>query len=242
MTPKTERFEMRLEQTVLDSVDSWRARQSDVPSRAEAIRRLIENALEGESETRVKINDGDRLIVMMLRDIYKSIKVKGEIDPDFVSSALCGGHYWGLQWKYSGLFHRHEDSPAALTEIVDTLDMWDFLEEGYESLSAPEKERLKKEAGPYGSHVRFIGFDGNQETERCGIARFLIDELERFSRFKGRELNSHMPTIDHYNRMFRVFKEIRPALVGRRLTVEELIKVLQAAHPDDRKKITRRLI
>jgi metal-responsive CopG/Arc/MetJ family transcriptional regulator len=44
MSPEnmTERFEMRLGQSVLEKVDAWRAGQSDVPSRSEAVRRLVE--------------------------------------------------------------------------------------------------------------------------------------------------------------------------------------------------------
>jgi uncharacterized protein YfbU (UPF0304 family) len=236
MEPKTERFEMRLEQSALENIDTWRAKQPDMPSRAEAIRRLIETGLENE-KPRVKINDGERLLFMMLRDMYKSMKIKGEIDPDFVASAIYGGHYWGLEWQYNGLFHRHENVPATVTEVVDVLDMWSFLEAGCKKLSAAEKERLKKEAEPFGSTVTFVGFDGNNETERLSIARFLIDDLGRFSQFKGRDLNSHRPTVDAYNRMLHVFKDIRPTLVGRSLSVEEIISIFKAkAHPDYRQK------
>jgi hypothetical protein len=41
MAPKTERFEMRLETTMIERVDAWRRKQGDLPSRAEAFRRLI---------------------------------------------------------------------------------------------------------------------------------------------------------------------------------------------------------
>ena len=37
MQLKTERFEMRLDSRTLERVDAWRARQSDLPSRAEAV-------------------------------------------------------------------------------------------------------------------------------------------------------------------------------------------------------------
>jgi len=40
MQQKTERFEMRLDQGTLDQMDKWRSSQSDLPSRAEAVRRL----------------------------------------------------------------------------------------------------------------------------------------------------------------------------------------------------------
>lgn len=236
MPPKTERFEMRFEQTTLDRVDAWRAKQFDVPSRADAVRRLIETGLESEEEPQVTINDGERLILMMLRDISKTLKVKGEIDSDFVAEAIWGGHYWALDWQYSGLFHEHEDSRASVSAVVDILDMWSFLEEAYAKLSAAEKSRLAKEVGPLGKEVRFWGFDGNNETERLGIARFLIEKMDRFTRFKGRHLNSHMPTTAAYHRMFSVFEPIRTMLIGRGLSVDEMISILkERVHPEHRK-------
>ena len=44
--PKTERFEMRAPADLLRSVDDWRRQQPDLPSRSEAIRRLIEAGLK----------------------------------------------------------------------------------------------------------------------------------------------------------------------------------------------------
>jgi hypothetical protein len=46
MPPKTERFEMRMEPETLKKVDDWRRTQPDLPSRAEAVRRLVEAALK----------------------------------------------------------------------------------------------------------------------------------------------------------------------------------------------------
>lgn len=45
MPPKTEEFEMRMEPETLKKVDDWRRKQPDLPSRAEAIRRLVEMGL-----------------------------------------------------------------------------------------------------------------------------------------------------------------------------------------------------
>jgi hypothetical protein len=47
--PKTERFEMRAPTALLRAVDDWRRRQPDLPSRSEAIRRLIEAGLSKAS-------------------------------------------------------------------------------------------------------------------------------------------------------------------------------------------------
>ena len=175
MPPKTEQFEMRLEQSTFDRVDAWRAKQFDVPSRADAVRRLIEAGLEAEIKPPVKINDGERLILMMLRDVAKTLKVKGEIDPDFVAEAVWGGQVFGGSTGNTAAFsHEHEDSRANVSEVVDILKMWSFLEGAYAKLSAGDKKRVEKEVGPFGKDVRFLGFDGNNETERLGIAQFLI--------------------------------------------------------------------
>ena len=46
MDDKTERFEMRVPASFLKMVDDWRRKQPELPSRAEAIRRLVEIALK----------------------------------------------------------------------------------------------------------------------------------------------------------------------------------------------------
>jgi hypothetical protein len=46
--PKDTTMQMRVSQSFLKSIDDWRRRQPDMPSRAEAIRRLVEQALKGK--------------------------------------------------------------------------------------------------------------------------------------------------------------------------------------------------
>lgn len=41
-------FQMRVSQKWLERIDEWRAQQKPIPSRAEAIRRLVEAALARE--------------------------------------------------------------------------------------------------------------------------------------------------------------------------------------------------
>jgi len=41
-------FQMRASKEFLNRLDNWRREQPDLPSRAEAIRRLVEIALKGE--------------------------------------------------------------------------------------------------------------------------------------------------------------------------------------------------
>ena len=60
MQPKTERFEMRLDPGTLEKVDGWRSRQGDLPSRAEAVRRLMETGLTAEERKPLKFSDGEK--------------------------------------------------------------------------------------------------------------------------------------------------------------------------------------
>ena len=50
----SERFEMRFSEDLLRQVDEWRRHQSDLPARAEAIRRLIEAGLKARKPKRSK--------------------------------------------------------------------------------------------------------------------------------------------------------------------------------------------
>ena len=46
---QTERLQMRVSPQFIKSVDSWRRKQEDLPSRSEAIRRLVEMALKAKA-------------------------------------------------------------------------------------------------------------------------------------------------------------------------------------------------
>ena len=231
MQLKTERFEMRLDSRTLERVDAWRARQADLPSRAEAVRRLMESGLSEMESKPLKFSDGEKLITSMLCELYMHHKIDGNIDPFFVKEALLGGHYWGLEWKYTGIFHGHEDNSATVREVVDVLDMWSFLEESYGRLSKKDKDHVAKEARHFGKRVIFPGFDGNNETEHLLIAEFLINKLDRFTQFKDRDLNSHAPRIQGYRRMVQVFEPMRPNLgLGNWLSAGAIIKILNARH------------
>ena len=228
MVGMSERFEMRLDEETLTRVDAWRRDQDDVPSRAEAMRRLVERGLGLSTSGSVGFSDGEKLILMMLRDVYKHLRLtNGETDPDFLAKVLSGGHFWAPKWKWPGLYHGYEDDPADVTFVVNVLDMWSRLESAFEALPKKDKERVEKEAQLFGKKLRFPGFDGN-EGACLGIAQFLVEELDRFGGFKGRDLNSHAPLESGYRRMLKVYEPMRSGLVGARLDVGQIIRILNA--------------
>jgi uncharacterized protein len=230
MVSKSERFEMRVDEDILAGVDQWRAEQDDLPSRAEAMRTLVELGLS-KSRDAVRFSDGEKLILLMLRDLYKYLKVpRSDINPDFIAEVIWGGHYWAPRWEMGGLFHGHEDDPQAVRFVVNVLDMWRFVEDSYTKLPKKDRALVDNEAE---LGAKFVGFDGNNEGAHMAIAGFLIEKMGRFSEFKGRDLNSHWPTVPRYARMLRVFEPMRAGLVGKGLSAEQLIAILKALTAGD---------
>ena len=184
----------------------------------------------------MKISDGEKLIILMLSELYEKLGVDGEIEPDFIKSAIFSDQLWGIKWKYSGIPFEESEDPQIVKEVVDILDMWSFVERAYEELSSEEKSHLKEEAAPFGDDPKFRGFDGNNETEYMGTAMFLVNELERFQEFQGPSFNCHSPSIDMHHRMLAEFEPIRRTLGhGRPMSVEDLTKILKAiVHPSRR--------
>jgi hypothetical protein len=217
---------MRLDGRLIERLDRWRERQGDGASRAEAIRRLVERGLEGERRE-LSISDGDRLILGMLADIHrKTVEGEGEIDPDFVLSALSGGHLWGLESKLPGLMNGESDRPEVVSEVVDILEMWSHVEWSFERLPGDSRSRLEAEAGLDRSAFRFPGFDGNEESKHFSVASFMIGQLDRFQTFKDRSLNSHFPMLAGYRRQLVAYGPIRARSGGKPLKPSELIEIL----------------
>ncbi len=225
-----ERFEMRIDRETVELIDAWREEQPGRPSRAESVRRLLDAGLMVLGRGDFRVSHGEMLTLMMLRDLYKHLNIKGEIDPEFVGKTIWGGHLWGLDWMYPGLFHGHVDNPRIVKEVVDMLEMWHFIESGYANLTDTEKNELEVSFGSLGKDIKFPGFDGNNEGEHYSIARFLIGDLDRFQGFAGRELNSHFPHLDSYRRMWSEFEPMRITLVGAELSCSQISSLLAVAY------------
>jgi YfbU domain len=111
-----------------------------------------------------------------------------------VRDAVGSGNAWALSWQYPDLFGTQEANEAVRREVVDFLDMWSLIEFSYKCLSPTDKEHVA-EAGPLGRNVQFYGFDVNSESEYLDVARFVIDQFDRFSEFRGRTLNAPISTV-----------------------------------------------
>ena len=213
---------------MLERLDEWRIGYGKGVSRTTAAQFLIEAGLQQfDSKDRIHITAGEKMIMAMLCDLYRGVDMnRVDLDPGFIISALTGGHYWALGWRYTGLFHGHQDSDKIVSEVANIMDMWSILESAYERFTSEQKNNVAKKLNS--SDIRFLGFDGNNEGEHYGIARFLVEDLKRFERFNDRDLNSHMPSLDGYRRMLSVFESMRSRLSFNELTDSHVIEILKA--------------
>jgi len=180
----------------------------------------------------MKLTDGEKLIILMLTEMYEKLQIAGETEPDFLRSAIFNDHLWGIRWKYSGIPFEQAEDPPIVRQVVDILDMWSFIEYAYTKLDAQEQHQLALAAKPFGENPRFNGFDGNNESEHMSVAMFLVNQLDRFQEFKGRSFNCHHPSLDAHLRMLTVFEPLRPSLATSSLSVDQLAQILNAqVHP-----------
>ena len=213
MQKKTERFELRLDPETLNRVDNWRTGQSDLPSRAAAVRRLIDAGLAlDESKFRPTISE--KLIVGMLCDLFKQLKLDDAgFDPDLIEKATVGGHHWALEWEYGGMFEESIDEQVAL-EVANILQMWWNIESSYDYLSEDERARLEADSVTSRNRFMFRGFDGNVEPNHFFVAKLMIDDLGRFRHFAGRDLNSHYPSLHRHRSMLALFETMQDSVQG----------------------------
>ncbi|MFT9447443.1 YfbU family protein [Gluconobacter japonicus] len=237
MPPKSERFELRLDEAFLARVDAWRFSQPSEPSRAEAVRSLVEMGLQSQSTDSMNFSNPQKLMTVMLAEIHRAVVEKPEIDSSFIIEAMCEGDYWAIPFKHSGIFPPKDCPPAIVDEVIDILDMCDFLESSIQNLSDADKERLQDNVG-YSLDEIFVGFDGNNEAWHVGVAQMLAGPLGRFSRFKKRDFNSHSPTtLGRYRRMLPVFLPLRIESMGRQLPYQAIERITEAGYGKSIKKV-----
>lgn len=183
----------------------------------------------------MKLSDGEKIIILMLTELHQKLQVDGEMEPDFLRSAIFNDMLWGIRWKYSGIPFSEAEDPEIVKEVLDILDMWSCIERSYARLDSTGKSSIKQGLGALGELPRFRGFDGNNESEYVGTTLFLVNELERFVEFKGRDFNCHHPSIDMHKRMLSAFEPLRRKFISTELSATQLLAILrEQMHPSNR--------
>ncbi len=119
---------------------------------------------------------------------------------DRIREAAVGPHHWALEYEYE--FETPVDGQI-VPKAKAILDVWEFIEMSYERLSEEDQKALTR-------YRLFDGFDLNDNLECTyySVVRVLIERLDRWSRFKGRDLNSHSPSsLSDFRRKSFVFND-----------------------------------
>lgn len=215
----------RLDPATLARVDKWRAGPGCSLSRDEAVRILVLAGLDFFDSGR--LDEGDRAVALMLGRLVFGRRPEPEPDPDLVRSATRAGRLEELLAHYRS--RGWEVPPTLVKEIVAILEMWTFLEKGFEALSAPERAGVIAEARLSEGKVEFRGFDEKNEEDHRAVAAFLVEEMHLFPRFRDRiDRESYGPRVPSYCRMLAVFEPIRPTLGRAELTAAQIGRILRA--------------
>lgn len=174
----------------------------------------------------MNLTPGEKLTLFMLSEIYEHLEIKGEVDPKFIKSAIANGKLFGLEWDYAGILHGEDTPKSVVRETADIMTMWSVLEAHYGRLDSTEKAHVDASIPSY-EHVVFAGFDGNDGAGHYGVAKFLVEDMRRFSEFVGRSLNSHSNTIDGDREKLKVYQDRVRGARGN-FSVDDIIAVMNA--------------
>jgi len=125
----------------------------------------------------------------------------------------------GYEAEYSDLISHfsqvfREDESSFVIDVLDMHTQFEWAkEQGVEIPSA------------HAFFFNFTGFDGNNELPYMSYAAFQINQEGHWDRLKGKDLNSHMPTIDRYVKMLTAWKQSADA---HNLTTEDFVRIAEA--------------
>lgn len=151
------------------------------------------------------LSKGERILLLMLSEIYEKIVGDGEIDHKLLRRALLGGHLWALEWIFGkGLEPEADIGVEVVDDVVNILDMFEVLERSQAAVETGDHATSGK------PEMNFGGFDEISEYRHVSVAQFLINEMGSFTCFKDRSLTSEFPMLGGYRKMHLAFEAVRP--------------------------------
>jgi uncharacterized protein YfbU (UPF0304 family) len=148
------------------------------------------------------------------------------LDPDHAKDhersreAVTSGYASAIEDLFGWIFDGLSASECSL--VINSMSMYDAVQRSYKA-----DEKQAEADGVTKGRVSYPGFDGNNETEYMGYARYVRDYEERFTYLDTNDdCNSHMPMIDRYRTMLEVWKNQFEE--SYELTTDQLKKLLEA--------------
>ena len=184
-------------------------------------------------EEKIELSIYERQVLINQLEILKKLNRKEFDEKDFNNKieALKTGY----ELHYQDVFEEISDETLPYDkcrEVLNILVMFRGIIYSYNHLKQ-EKKLLKLTT----NDVKFIGFDGNNETKQMLYTKYFISDLNRYSEIQqlcGNDFdyNSHYPMISTYRIMLDIWNRYRQSLDNAYLMSEEEIReLLQQYHP-----------
>jgi len=106
--------------------------------------------------------------------------------------AIESGYEIEYDWQ-TQYIHREVVNVEECNQVIDILSMFDVLKHAYES--------IEDKSGIDEYKVKFLGFDGNNETKQMAYARYLRKNGKFTNLESLDDFNSHCPMLATYRRM-----------------------------------------
>lgn len=152
------------------------------------------------------ITDSEKLILLMLSDLHE-VAGLDKVNTKFLRSAISTNNTWAINWEMPDLGMDLSDTPVEAIDIVNYMHMWGVIEDAWHSIPESRKESMIEKI-QLGKFLKFPGFHSHQEEKYYRIAKLFVDDMGRFERYKGRDLNSHVPMLEQYKKMYSIYDRI----------------------------------
>lgn len=142
----------------------------------------------------IKLTPTERLMLL------NQFRILNRLEPDEGWAETISVLEGGFSNEYGGVFdYLGNELPADEGEFVlNVLTMYEAMQRAVPDAPADGHD-------PY----RFPGFDGNNEGTYLAYYRHVIEIQRRWDYLRrGRDLNSHFPTLERYRRMLRRYREM----------------------------------
>lgn len=163
----------------------------------------------------MELTEKERLILFNQYRILEKLYPEDEKDCQIAQKILAEGYT--IEYDSLAEFMSDGIPREVCEEVIDILQMYRSLYTSYKELS--DKTGINK------GDVIFQGFDGNEETDHYVFACFYLEDLNRYSEFKGVDINSHSNRLYKYLPMLSEWRKY-----GRydTLNMEQIIKIINA--------------
>jgi uncharacterized protein YfbU (UPF0304 family) len=148
----------------------------------------------------MQLDQHTRLILLNQYEILKHLDPDNAEDYDQKQEILRSGYQLFYSELDGSIAEGDGLTPEECRFVLDVLDVYGLL---------TDYRRKNPGDTAVATHrwAIFPGFDGNNETELMGFARFLIVKQGKFAYVDvSKGFNSHMPTVDKYRKMVAMYR------------------------------------